>query len=57
MQIEIENYLRVHGYGQKSGKKYVRISLPIAVSEGNDIRQGDLVKIRIEEHIKVGRNK
>lgn len=54
-EIEIENHLKVQGYGRKGGNRYTRITLPFEVTEEKDIRPGDLVKVTIVEHIKVGR--
>lgn len=55
MQIEIEDHLRVQGYGKKDGKRYVRVYIPVKISDEHDIRPKDLLKITIEDHIKVGR--
>lgn len=55
--IEIEDYLKVQGYGRKDKKRYVRIALPVETADDNDIRPKDLLKIVIVEHVKIGRRK
>lgn len=57
MSIEIAEHLRVQGYGRKRGKKYSRIVIPAKIAKDEDIQTGDLVKVTIVAHIKVGRKK
>ena len=54
MPIEISAFLRVQAVRTK-GEKYIRIVIPVKDAEENDIKPSDLLKINIEEHIKVGR--
>ena len=54
MSIKITEHLRVQGARTK-GEKYIRVIIPARYAESEDIRPGDLVKITIEEHVKVGR--
>ena len=56
MKIEIKDHLGVQGYGQKDGKVYVRVAVPIETSDEYDIQPKDLIKIIIVDHIKVGRD-
>ena len=53
-RIEVKEYLRVQGASSKT-EKYVRVRIPSRVAEEHDIKVGDLVRISIERHIKVGR--
>ena len=52
--INIADFLRVQSV-RTMGEKYIRIVIPVKDAEENDIKPGDLLKINIEEHIKVGR--
>ena len=53
--VKIATFLRVQ-YVRTMGEKYIRIVIPVKDAEKNDIKPGDLLKINIEEHIKVGRD-
>ena len=55
-KIQIATFLRVQ-YVRTIGEKiYIRIAIPVKDAEENDIKPGDLLKITIEKHIKVGRD-
>ena len=53
-QIQIAAFLKVQSV-RRLGERYIRIVIPVKDAEENDIKPGDLLKINIEEHIKVGR--
>ena len=53
-QIRIAAFLKVQSV-RTMGERYIRIVIPVKDAEENDIKPGDLLKINIEEHIKVGR--
>ena len=52
--IKIGSFLKVQAV-RTMRDKYIRIVIPVKDAEENDIKPGDLLKINIEEHIKVGR--
>ena len=52
--IKIKDLLKVQAVRTKE-EKYIRIAIPVRDAKANDIKPGDLVKINIEKHIKVGR--
>ena len=54
-KIKIAPFLRVQSV-RTMGEKYIRIVIPVKDAEENDIKPGDLLKITIEKHIKVGRD-
>ena len=54
-QIKIGSFLKVQAV-RTMREKYIRIVIPVKDAEENDIKPGDLLKINIEEHIKVGRD-
>ena len=54
-QIQIAAFLKVQSV-RTMGERYIRIVIPVKDAEENDIKPGDLLKINIEEHIKVGRD-
>ena len=53
--IKIASFLKVQAV-RTMGEKYIRIVIPVKDAEENDIKPGDLLKITIEKHIKVGRD-